>query len=180
MRVQSCRSGSLGSLVQSVRSNGGTTTAPSHLVMSSALGGGAVDEVREDRGEAAADAERVPDVREGHGAAIGEVLLRVGEVLDGSCGSAPPTRASTGTGLGAVNARRVWLSTRFAVLRDERRAPRGLPSADSLELVDRVVAPVAGIPPVFRNLVFVEILVFIAILAAAFAYAWRKGVFEWR
>ena len=25
-----------------------------------------------------------------------------------------------------------------------------------------------------------EIMVFIAILAAAFAYAWRKGVFEWR
>jgi NADH-quinone oxidoreductase subunit A len=39
---------------------------------------------------------------------------------------------------------------------------------------------VAGIPPVYRNLVFGEILVFIAILAAAFAYAWRKGVFEWR
>ena len=34
---------------------------------------------------------------------------------------------------------------------------------------------VAGIPPVFRNLVFVEILVFVVILAAAFAYAWRKG-----
>jgi NADH-quinone oxidoreductase subunit A len=39
---------------------------------------------------------------------------------------------------------------------------------------------VAGIPPVFRNLVFGEILVFIAILAAAFAYVWRKGVFVWR
>ncbi|GIW88158.1 MAG: hypothetical protein KatS3mg108_2482 [Isosphaeraceae bacterium] len=38
----------------------------------------------------------------------------------------------------------------------------------------------AGIPPVFRNLVFVEILVFIAVLAAAYAYAWRKGVFSWR
>ena len=25
-----------------------------------------------------------------------------------------------------------------------------------------------------------EILVFVAVLAAAFAYAWRKGVFEWR
>ncbi len=40
--------------------------------------------------------------------------------------------------------------------------------------------PVAGIPPVFRNLVFLEILVFVAVLTAAFAYAWRKGVFEWR
>jgi NADH-quinone oxidoreductase subunit A len=39
---------------------------------------------------------------------------------------------------------------------------------------------VAGIPPVFRTLVFGEILVFVVILAAAFAYAWRKGVFEWR
>jgi NADH-quinone oxidoreductase subunit A len=41
-------------------------------------------------------------------------------------------------------------------------------------------APVAGIPYEYRNLVFFEILVFIAILAAAYAYAWRKGVFEWR
>jgi NADH-quinone oxidoreductase subunit A len=38
----------------------------------------------------------------------------------------------------------------------------------------------AGIPAEFRNLVFGEILVFVAILAAAFAYAWKKGVFEWR
>jgi NADH-quinone oxidoreductase subunit A len=42
------------------------------------------------------------------------------------------------------------------------------------------VAPGVGIPPAFRNLVFGEILVFILILTAAFAYAWRKGVFEWR
>jgi NADH-quinone oxidoreductase subunit A len=38
----------------------------------------------------------------------------------------------------------------------------------------------AGIPAEFRGLVFWEIMVFIAILGAAFAYAWRKGVFEWR
>ena len=38
----------------------------------------------------------------------------------------------------------------------------------------------AGIPAEFRGLVFWEIFVFIAILAGAFAYAWRKGVFEWR
>src|SRR5271165_1057189 len=35
----------------------------------------------------------------------------------------------------------------------------------------------AGIPGEFRLLVFWEIQVFIAILAAAFAYAWKKGVF---
>ena len=37
-----------------------------------------------------------------------------------------------------------------------------------------------GIPAEFRGLVFGEILIFIIVLAAAFAYAWRKGVFEWR
>jgi NADH-quinone oxidoreductase subunit A len=38
----------------------------------------------------------------------------------------------------------------------------------------------AGIPSDFRWVVFGEIVVFVAVLAAAFAYAWRKGVFEWR
>src|SRR6516164_8234134 len=32
----------------------------------------------------------------------------------------------------------------------------------------------AGIPAVFRGLVFYEILVFVAVLAAAYAYAWKK------
>ncbi len=41
-------------------------------------------------------------------------------------------------------------------------------------------AAAAGVPAVFRGLVFWEIMVFIVILGAAFAYAWRKGVFEWR
>ena len=40
--------------------------------------------------------------------------------------------------------------------------------------------PALGIPDAFRGLVFGEIVVFIAVLAAAFAYAWKKGVFEWR
>jgi NADH-quinone oxidoreductase subunit A len=31
-----------------------------------------------------------------------------------------------------------------------------------------------------RGLVFAEVLVFIALLAAGFVYAWRKGVFRWR
>lgn len=41
-------------------------------------------------------------------------------------------------------------------------------------------ASVLGIPPAFRGLVFCEMMVFVAVLAAAFAYAWKKGVFEWR
>ena len=32
----------------------------------------------------------------------------------------------------------------------------------------------------FGNVVFVEILVFLATLALAYVYAWRKGVFQWR
>jgi NADH-quinone oxidoreductase subunit A len=38
----------------------------------------------------------------------------------------------------------------------------------------------AGIPANFRGLVLLEVLVFVAILAAALAYAWKKGVFTWR
>ncbi len=45
---------------------------------------------------------------------------------------------------------------------------------------DLSVGSTAGIPAEFRGWVFWEIMTFIVILAAAFAYAWRKGVFEWR
>lgn len=31
-----------------------------------------------------------------------------------------------------------------------------------------------------RGVVFAEVMVFIALLAVGFAYAWRKGVFKWR
>ncbi len=37
-----------------------------------------------------------------------------------------------------------------------------------------------GWRPVFGRVVFVEMLVFIATLAVAYVYAWRKGVFRWR
>ena len=32
----------------------------------------------------------------------------------------------------------------------------------------------------FAGVVFVEILIFLATLAIAYVYAWRKGVFQWR
>ncbi|MBW8884512.1 MAG: NADH-quinone oxidoreductase subunit A, partial [Planctomycetia bacterium] len=31
-----------------------------------------------------------------------------------------------------------------------------------------------------RGLIFGEAMVFIALLAAGFVYAWRRGVFQWR
>jgi NADH-quinone oxidoreductase subunit A len=31
-----------------------------------------------------------------------------------------------------------------------------------------------------RELIFAEAMIFIALLAAGFVYAWRKGVFQWR
>jgi NADH-quinone oxidoreductase subunit A len=53
-------------------------------------------------------------------------------------------------------------------------------SASSDPLAAVAPATAVGIPAEFRGLVFAEITLFIAVLAAAFAYAWRKGVFEWR
>ena len=53
-------------------------------------------------------------------------------------------------------------------------------SADPSVLPPQPGVTSAGIPAAFRGLVFWEIFVFIVILAGAFAYAWRKGVFEWR
>jgi NADH-quinone oxidoreductase subunit A len=53
-------------------------------------------------------------------------------------------------------------------------------SADAGVLPPHAGMTSAGIPDAFRGLVFWEIIVFIVILAGAFAYAWRKGVFEWR
>jgi NADH-quinone oxidoreductase subunit A len=50
----------------------------------------------------------------------------------------------------------------------------------SLDSAPGAAGAAAGIPAEFRGCVFWEIIAFIAILAAAFAYAWRKGVFEWR
>jgi NADH-quinone oxidoreductase subunit A len=37
-----------------------------------------------------------------------------------------------------------------------------------------------GIPPELRNTMFGIMLIFMATLAIAYAYAWRKGVFKWR
>src|SRR4051794_10548965 len=67
-----------------------------------------------------------------------------------------------------------WSASNGAVI-----SPAGV-SAPASPADAAAAVPGVGIPPVFRNLVFGEILVFIAILTAAFAYAWRKGVFEWR
>jgi NADH:ubiquinone oxidoreductase subunit 3 (subunit A) len=36
------------------------------------------------------------------------------------------------------------------------------------------------IPADFREVVFVEVLVFLVTLVVAYVYAWRKGVFRWR
>lgn len=36
------------------------------------------------------------------------------------------------------------------------------------------------LPGELRNLVFIEILLFLVTLVLAYVYAWRKGVFRWR
>lgn len=40
--------------------------------------------------------------------------------------------------------------------------------------------PEFGVPKELRNTVFGVMLVFMATLAIAYSYAWRKGVFRWR
>ena len=58
--------------------------------------------------------------------------------------------------------------------------PAGAADATVAEAFARPFAAGVGVPADFRGLVFGEILVFIVVLAAAYAYAWRKGVFTWR
>jgi NADH-quinone oxidoreductase subunit A len=53
------------------------------------------------------------------------------------------------------------------------RHPAGLAAAEQLALS-------AGVEGYNRVLVFVEVLIFLGLLAAGLVYAWRKGVFQWR
>src|SRR3954453_1563598 len=64
-----------------------------------------------------------------------------------------------------------WAVAQWSVPAATMTATATAPGAGVVATAPPPVA--AGIPPVYRNLVFGEILVFIAILAAAFAYAWR-------
>ena len=45
---------------------------------------------------------------------------------------------------------------------------------------DRLATATSAGAGLTRGLVFGEALVFIALLAAGFVYAWRRGVFQWR
>ena len=68
----------------------------------------------------------------------------------------------------------------WAVAQWSLTPPPAAPAASVSTVGHPAAVPITGIPEVFRDWVFWEIMLFIAILAAAFAYAWRKGVFEWR
>ena len=52
------------------------------------------------------------------------------------------------------------------------RHSAGIDQAISLAMVDNI-----GLT---RSLVFGEVMIFIALLAAGLVYAWRRGVFQWR
>jgi NADH-quinone oxidoreductase subunit A len=53
------------------------------------------------------------------------------------------------------------------------RSPTGIDQAVT-------AATAAGVEGYTRGLVFAEVMVFMALLAAGVVYAWRKGVFQWR
>ncbi|WP_425615873.1 NADH-quinone oxidoreductase subunit A [Anatilimnocola sp. NA78] len=47
--------------------------------------------------------------------------------------------------------------------------------------IDAAIATAANFGAVLsRPIIFAEVMVFIALLAVGLAYAWRKGVFQWR
>ena len=54
------------------------------------------------------------------------------------------------------------------------------PWAVSAYLDDPLRANQTGVPVELRGTVFAVMLVFMATLAIAYIYAWRKGVFRWR
>ena len=54
------------------------------------------------------------------------------------------------------------------------------PWAVSAYLDDPTGASQTGVPVELRGTVFGVMLVFMATLAIAYIYAWRKGVFKWR
>jgi NADH-quinone oxidoreductase subunit A len=58
--------------------------------------------------------------------------------------------------------------------------PWAVASRDAVGIDAAVSAANAAGVGLTRGLVFAEALVFIALLAAGFVYAWRRGVFQWR
>ena len=58
--------------------------------------------------------------------------------------------------------------------------PWAVASRDAAGIDAAVKAAVAGGVGLSRGLIFGEVLVFIALLAAGLVYAWRRGVFQWR
>jgi len=58
--------------------------------------------------------------------------------------------------------------------------PWAVASRDAAGIDAAVGAATASGVNLTRGLIFGEALVFIALLAAGFVYAWRRGVFQWR
>lgn len=58
--------------------------------------------------------------------------------------------------------------------------PWAVASRDPLGVDAAVAAAQAAGSGLSRGLIFGEIMVFLALLAAGLVYAWRRGVFEWR
>ena len=46
--------------------------------------------------------------------------------------------------------------------------------------LSKLASATGGAGQLSQGLVFVEVLVFVGLLAAGFVYAWRKGIFRWR
>jgi NADH-quinone oxidoreductase subunit A len=86
-----------------------------------------------------------------------------------------------------------WAVARPSLLSSGEQADTGIEAAIRRQFVTgdggigRSASAPASIDPRVENevsaqlrLVFAEVMVFIGLLALAFVYAWRKGVFQWR
>jgi NADH-quinone oxidoreductase subunit A len=58
--------------------------------------------------------------------------------------------------------------------------PWAVASRDAAGIDQAVSLAIAGNIDLTRSLVFGEVMVFIALLAAGLVYAWRRGVFQWQ
>jgi NADH-quinone oxidoreductase subunit A len=58
--------------------------------------------------------------------------------------------------------------------------PWAVASRDEREGIDYLIRNAGPDASYDRLLVFGEVMVFLALLAAGFVYVWRKGVFQWR
>ena len=66
------------------------------------------------------------------------------------------------------------------VANSERAAPSPAATAAASSAQPSASVPPPTIDPAIRNIVFIGVMAFIALLTAGLVYEWRRGVFQWQ